>query len=79
VDAGIVVAICATVIAVASLMVSVYEARATRTHNRHSVRPILGLRHNLPVGGTAGLRLTNSGSARPPSPAPALPSTASRP
>jgi hypothetical protein len=46
-NAAIVVAICATVIAVASLAVSVYQARATRLHNRHSVRPILELRTNF--------------------------------
>jgi hypothetical protein len=61
VDASIVIASCATVIAVASLAVSVYEARATRNHNRHSVRPILELRHGFPRGRTAGLQLTNSG------------------
>jgi hypothetical protein len=42
-DASTVVAICATVIAVASLAVSVYQARATRRHNQLSVRPLLEL------------------------------------
>lgn len=60
-DANTVVAICATVIAVISLGVSVSEARATRKHNRLSVQPLLGLTTTFPVGGTAGLRLTNSG------------------
>ena len=60
-DANTVVAICATVIAVASLGVSVSESRATRKHNRLSVQPLLGLTTIFPVGGTAGLRLTNSG------------------
>lgn len=60
-DASIVVAICATVVAVVSLVVSLYEARAMRTHNRHSVRPILELRTSFHPGRTAGLRLTNSG------------------
>src|SRR5690242_12746123 len=60
-DASIVVAICATVIAVLSLAVSVYEARATRRHNRISVRPFLELRYDLPQGGMAGLRLVNAG------------------
>lgn len=60
-DANTVIAICATVIAVASLLVSVYEARAARAHNRHSVQPLLVLTTRFPVGGTAGLRLANSG------------------
>lgn len=59
--ASTVVAICATDIAVASLAVSVIEARATRVHNRQSVRPILALRTGFRVGGLAGLRLTNLG------------------
>lgn len=42
-DAETVVAVCAVVIAVASLAVSFYEARAARQHNRHSVRPLLQL------------------------------------
>ena len=54
-NAGIVVAICATVIAVLSLAVSVYEARATRRHNRISVRPFLELRVGLSQGRRAGL------------------------
>ena len=60
-DANTVIAICGVVIAVASLGVSAYVARATRTHNRLSVRPLLGLTAAFPAGGTAGLRLTNSG------------------
>jgi hypothetical protein len=60
-DASVVVAICATVIAVASLAVSVYEARATRRHNRISVRPFLELRVGLSQGRTAGLQLINAG------------------
>ena len=60
-DANTVIAVCATVIAVAALGVSVYEARATRTYNRHSVRPILELTTIFHVGDTAGLRLTNFG------------------
>jgi hypothetical protein len=61
VNASTVIAICATVVAVASLVVSVSEARAARTHNRLSVQPLLGLRTRFPVGGTAGLHLSNSG------------------
>jgi hypothetical protein len=60
-DASVVVAICATVIAVLSLAVSISEARATRRHNRISVRPSLALGVSLPQGGTAGLQLTNAG------------------
>jgi len=60
-NASVVVAICATVIAVVSLVVSIYEARATRRHNRISVRPFLELRVGLPQGGTAGLQLINAG------------------
>ncbi|MEV4742517.1 hypothetical protein [Streptomyces sp. NPDC049555] len=56
-----VTAICAVVIAVASLVVSVYQTRAMRQHNRHSVRPILQLHRGWPAGGRAGIRLINSG------------------
>jgi hypothetical protein len=61
VDANTVIAICGVFIAVVSLGVSAYVAGATRKHNRLSVRPLLGLTTAFPVGGTAGLRLTNSG------------------
>ena len=60
-DASVVVAVCATVIAVLSLAVSVYEARATRRHNRISVRPFLELQVALQQGSKAGLRLINAG------------------
>jgi hypothetical protein len=60
-DASVVVAICATVIAVVSLAVSVYEARAMRRHNRISVRPFLELRVGLSQGRSAGLQLINAG------------------
>jgi predicted lysophospholipase L1 biosynthesis ABC-type transport system permease subunit len=60
-NASIVVAICATVIAVLSLAVSVYEARATRRHDRISVRPHLALQANLRQGSQAGLQLINAG------------------
>lgn len=49
-NASIVVAICATVIAVLSLAVSVYEAWATRRHDRISVRPHLALQASLRQG-----------------------------
>jgi hypothetical protein len=61
VDASTVTAISGVVIAVASLAVSAYVAWATRKHNRLSVLPVLGFTTTFPVGGTAGLRLTNSG------------------
>ena len=60
-NAGVVIAICATVIAVLSLAVSVSEARATRRHNRISVRPFLELRVTLSQGRRAGLQLINAG------------------
>jgi hypothetical protein len=61
VDPSTVVAICATVIAVASLGVSVYEARAARRHNGISVRPLLELHSSFHPGRTAGLQLVNAG------------------
>ena len=60
-NANTVIAVCAIVIAGASLVVSVYEARATRKHNRYSVRPILELDRSFKVGETAGLILSNRG------------------
>ncbi|MET7933804.1 hypothetical protein [Streptomyces sp. NPDC005322] len=56
-----VIAVCAVVVAAASLAVSVSEARATRQHNRHSVRPILQLHWGFPQGRRAGVRLINAG------------------
>jgi hypothetical protein len=61
VNASIIVSVCATIIAVVSLGVAVYQARATRRHNRLTVRPILELRTNFRVGQTAGLQLLNVG------------------
>jgi hypothetical protein len=61
VNANTVIAVCAVVIAGASLVVSVSEARAMRKHNRYSVRPILKLTTSFPVGKKAGLILSNSG------------------
>lgn len=60
-NADTVVAICAVVIAVASLVVSVYQTYAIRQHNRHSVRPMLQLHRSWPVGGRTGIRLINPG------------------
>lgn len=60
-NAETVTATCAVVIAVASLVVSVYQTHAMRQHNRHSVRPVLQLHRGWPPGGRAGIRLINSG------------------
>ncbi len=46
-DSQTVIAVCATVIAIASLVVSVYQVRATRLHNRHTLRPLLQLRKDI--------------------------------
>ncbi|HEY6278376.1 MAG TPA: hypothetical protein VIX86_18825 [Streptosporangiaceae bacterium] len=59
--ASTVIAVCAVVIAGASLVVSVYEARAMRKHNRYSVRPLLELSMSFKAGDTAGLILGNYG------------------
>jgi hypothetical protein len=61
VNASTVIAVCATVIAGASLGVSVYEARASRAHNRRSVQPLLVLWGKFSPGATSGLGLRNSG------------------
>jgi hypothetical protein len=45
-NANTVVAVCATVIAVASLAVSVYEARAARAQNRRSEQCVQPVRRN---------------------------------
>jgi len=60
-DASTVVAICAVVIAVGSLVVSVSEAQATRNHYRRSVRPLLQLDIPLHPGRRSGLQLINAG------------------
>jgi hypothetical protein len=60
-NASVVVAICATIVAVLSLAISVYEARANRRHNRISVRPFLEFRIGLPQGRIGGLQLINVG------------------
>jgi hypothetical protein len=56
-----VVAVSGVVIAVTALAVSTYQSWLSRDHNRRSVRPVLELRVRFRPGGTAGLRLTNSG------------------
>ncbi|NUS14696.1 MAG: hypothetical protein HOY69_25420 [Streptomyces sp.] len=60
VDAGSVTAVCATGIAALALAVSVNEGRASRRHNRMSVRPALVMRAAR-RGGPAGIRLQNVG------------------
>ena len=59
---GSVTAICAVVIAVLSLGVSIIEARAAREHNRQSVRPLLQFTREHTSGHAwAGLVLENVG------------------
>lgn len=60
-NASTVIAVCAVVIAGASLGVSVYEVRATRMHNRRSVQPILSLWGKISTGAISGVGLSNSG------------------
>ncbi|OIJ84932.1 hypothetical protein BIV25_45450 [Streptomyces sp. MUSC 14] len=60
-NADTVTAICATAIASASFVVSVQQGRASRQHNRHSVRPVLTLWNYRRVGGTTGISLENQG------------------
>lgn len=57
-----VISLCAAIVALCSLSVSIFEARATRRHNRNSVRPILQL-HRIwhHEGGRTGVRLSNRG------------------
>ncbi|MFI6877675.1 hypothetical protein ACIBL6_29945 [Streptomyces sp. NPDC050400] len=56
-----VIAACAVVIAIASLVVSIYQTHAIRQHNRHSVRPMLQIDQSWGVGRRAGIRLINPG------------------
>ncbi|MEO3860121.1 hypothetical protein [Acrocarpospora sp. B8E8] len=60
-DSGTVVAISATVIATASLAVSIYQLRLARLHNRHTLRPLLQIKVKLVEGHPAGFVLVNSG------------------
>ncbi len=60
-DSGTITAISATVIATVSLIVSIYQLRATRLHNRHTLRPLLQLKILLSSGRPAGLALINAG------------------
>jgi len=60
-NTDVVIAASATVIATASLSVSIYEARAARHHNRLSVQPVLQFGTRWRDGDTAGIRLANVG------------------
>ncbi|MEU7981578.1 hypothetical protein AB0B63_24000 [Micromonospora sp. NPDC049081] len=60
-DANSITAISATVIAIASLAVSITEARASRRHNFQSVRPLLSLDCLRTDGGLTGIRIQNAG------------------
>jgi hypothetical protein len=60
-DPATVVAVCATIIALASLVVTIAQVRATHTHNRKSVRPVLQMGTSFGVGEQAGLGLRNVG------------------
>ena len=60
-SAETVISMSATVIAVVALAVSIYEARASRKHNRHSVRPVLQLWLGYSDGKESGLLIVNSG------------------
>ncbi|MFA1545686.1 hypothetical protein [Actinomadura chokoriensis] len=57
-----IVSACAILIAVLSLAVSIFEARAARAHNRYSVKPMLQLRHVAKYGSSeAGVKIANIG------------------
>jgi hypothetical protein len=60
-DPATVVAICATIIALASLVLTIVQVRATHDHNRKSVLPVLQMGTSFGVGEPAGLALTNVG------------------
>lgn len=61
-DVNSITAICAVIIALASLMVTLMEARASREHDRQSVRPVLQIvRVRLYGDKRTGLKLRNVG------------------
>ncbi|MEV0617498.1 hypothetical protein AB0I81_29540 [Nonomuraea sp. NPDC050404] len=60
-DAQTAIAISAIVIAIASLAVSIYQVRAMRLHNRHTVRPLLQLTLKTVPGAKSGIWLVNTG------------------
>lgn len=62
VDADTVIAVCATVIALGSLRISHSQAKAMRSHNRQSVRPLLQIRQVKNYADRkAGLQVINVG------------------
>lgn len=63
-EPGTFVAMCAAVIALLSLVVTIVQVRATRTHNRKSVRPVLQIGDTFHRGEQAGLLLSNVGLGR---------------
>ncbi len=61
-DVNSITAICAVIIALASLVVTLMEARASRKHNRQSVRPVLQIvRVRLHDDTRTGLKVRNVG------------------
>lgn len=58
----IMISVSATVIALASLWVSITESRSNRAHNRQSVRPLLQIRRVLNFEGRrTGIHVVNAG------------------
>jgi hypothetical protein len=61
-NVGAITAVCAILIALASLAVAIMEARATREHNRQSVKPVLRtIRVKAHDDQRTGLKLRNVG------------------
>lgn len=61
-DVNSITAICAVIVAAASLVITVIEGRTQRIHNRQSVRPVLQIDRIMHDGNTrAGLKLRNVG------------------
>jgi hypothetical protein len=61
-DVDSITAVCAVIIALASLVVTIMEARASRDYNRRSVRPVLQLvRVKLHGDTRTGLKIRNVG------------------
>lgn len=61
-DINSITAVCAVIIALASLVITLMEARAAREHNRQSVRPVLQIvRFRLHGDMRTGLKIRNVG------------------
>ncbi|GAB2863059.1 hypothetical protein GCM10027176_76140 [Actinoallomurus bryophytorum] len=61
-NANTVIAVCATVIALGSLWISYTQARATESHNRQTVRPLLKIRRIKNYANQeTGLQIINAG------------------